>query len=84
MTLVTIPAGTFEWAWIRFAPRRNDQRASGVTAPRTIGDYGEVPVHHVTISHAFAMSATEVTVDQFCQFGRNTKAILTTRPMPRA
>jgi formylglycine-generating enzyme required for sulfatase activity len=32
------------------------------------GDYDEVPVHQVTISKAFLIGATEVTIEQFRQF----------------
>jgi formylglycine-generating enzyme required for sulfatase activity len=32
------------------------------------GDYDEVPVHHVTITHGFEIATTEVTIEQFRQF----------------
>jgi formylglycine-generating enzyme required for sulfatase activity len=36
--------------------------------PYNTGDYDEAPVHKVSISHAFRMSATEVTADEFRKF----------------
>ncbi len=44
--------------------------ANGVTYDRlaATGDYDETPVHKVTITQPFAMSVTEVTVEQYRQF----------------
>jgi len=44
--------------------------ANGVVYDRTStkGDFDESPVHKVTITHAFLMSATEVTAEQFRKF----------------
>ena len=51
-------------------PKSLTTGANGVTYDRTSadGDYDETPVHKVTLTHAFWMSATEVTAEQFRKF----------------
>src|SRR6185437_13802353 len=70
-TMVTVPAGNFEMG-VDSVPLPDDliKGPSGVMYDRTThdGDYDEVPVHKVTIRHAFGMGATEVTIEQFRQF----------------
>jgi len=70
-TMVTVPAGNFEMG-VDSVPLPDDliKGPSGVIYDRTThdGDYDEVPVHKVTIRHAFGMGATEVTIEQFRQF----------------
>ncbi len=71
MTLVTVPAGSFEMGADSVPlPQELIKGPSGVIYDRTSadGDYDETPVHRVTISHPFAMSATEVTIEQFQKF----------------
>jgi len=71
MEMVSVPAGTFEMG-VDSAPlpKALIAGANGVVYDRTsdAGDYDETPVHRVTISHAFAISATEVTIEQFRKF----------------
>src|ERR1019366_9349799 len=70
ITLVPIQPGTFEMgvdsvplaASITKAPK-----GAGSNRP-SYGDYDEVPVHKVTITKAFLVGATEVTIEQFRQF----------------
>ena len=41
----------------------------GVMSPRPApGDFDETPAHQVTITHAFRMSATEISIEEFRQF----------------
>jgi formylglycine-generating enzyme required for sulfatase activity len=71
MALVRIAPGTFEMG-VDSTPLPNTliKGPSGVIydRPSDAGDYDEVPVHKVTITQAFWMSATEATVDQYRQF----------------
>ena len=71
MALVRVPAGTFTMGVdsVRL-PKSLTAGASGVVYDRTsdAGDDDETPVHKVTITYPFWMSATEVTVDQFRKF----------------
>ena len=71
MTLVEVPPGSFEMG-VDSSPlsRSLTTGVPGVTfdRPSDQGDYDEAPVHKVSITHAFRISATEVTVDQFRQF----------------
>ena len=71
MALVRVPAGTFAMGVDSVPlPKSLTAGASGVVYDRTsdAGDYDETPVHKVTITYPFWMSATEVTVDQFRKF----------------
>jgi formylglycine-generating enzyme required for sulfatase activity len=71
MALVRIAPGTFEMGVDSTPlPATLIKGPSGVIydRPSDAGDYDEVPVHKVTITQAFWMSATEVTVDQYRQF----------------
>src|SRR5579872_2272495 len=71
MALVRIPAGAFEMG-VDSVPLPKSLIAGpvGVVYDRTsdAGDYDEVPVHKVTITRPFRMSATEVTAAQYQQF----------------
>src|ERR1700732_1930245 len=70
MAMVRIAPGTFEMG-IDSTPLANPliKGPSGVIyeRPSAAGDYEEAPVHKVTITLPFWMSATEVTVDQYRQ-----------------
>lgn len=71
MEMVPIASGSFEMG-VDSVPLPHSLIAgpSGVVYDRTsdAGDYDETPVHRVTLTRAFRMSATEVTVAQFRQF----------------
>ena len=71
MTLVRIAPGTFEMG-VDSAPLPKGliKGPPGVVYDRTsdAGDYDETPVHKVTITKPFLMSATEVTITQYRQF----------------
>ena len=71
MALVRIAPGTFQMG-VDSTPLPNAliKGPSGVIydRPSAAGDYDEAPVHKVTITRPFWMSATEVTVDQYRQF----------------
>jgi formylglycine-generating enzyme required for sulfatase activity len=71
MALVGVPAGSFEMG-VDSTPFAKDMitGVSGVVYDRTSadGDYDERPVHKVTLTHAFWIGATEVTIEQFRQF----------------
>jgi formylglycine-generating enzyme required for sulfatase activity len=71
MVLVTVEPGSFEMG-VDSTPLSKELTAGppGVIydRPSDRGDYDETPVHRVTIAHAFRMSATEVTAEQFRQF----------------
>ncbi len=68
MTLVTIAPGSFDMGVDSTPlPESLTKGVSGVTfdRPSNQGDYDEAPVHRVVITHAFRISAAEVTIDQF-------------------
>lgn len=71
LTMVRIEPGSFEMG-IDAAPLPQTllKGFSGAVYDRTSdqGDYDESPAHKVTITHAFWMSATEVTIEQFRKF----------------
>ncbi len=67
--MVTVPAGEFRMGADAEAIPATVRAGYGVMSERPEhGDFDEVPAHRVRIAHAFAMSVTEVTVDQFRQF----------------
>ena len=71
MDLVRIAPGTFEMGVDSVPlPKSLIAGANGVVYDRTsdAGDYDETPVHKVTITQPFWMSATEVTATQYRQF----------------
>jgi formylglycine-generating enzyme required for sulfatase activity len=71
MTLVRVAPGSFEMGVDSVPlPKPLLTGANGVVYDRTsdAGDYDESPVHKVTITQPFWMSATEVTVEQYRQF----------------
>ena len=71
LTLVRVPSGSFEMGADSVPlPKSLIAGANGVVYDRTsdAGDYDETPVHKVTISQSFWMSATEVTIEQFRKF----------------
>ena len=71
MALVRIAPGTFDMGVDSTPlPSALIKGPSGVIydRPSDAGDYDETPVHKVTITQPFWMSATEVTVDQYRQF----------------
>ncbi len=70
LRMLEIPAGTF-----RMGADEKPIRAELLTAPGGVmsprpatGDADETPAHDVRISHAFRMSETEITIEQFRQF----------------
>ncbi len=69
--LVTVGPGSFEMG-VDPTPLPKELTAGppGVIydRPYATGDYDEAPVHRVTITHAFRISATEITVGQFRRF----------------
>src|SRR5579863_9371310 len=70
MTLVAIPPGTFEMGVDSTplpVPLTKAPKGAGSNRPAD-GDYDETPVHKVTISKAFFIGATEVTIEQYRQF----------------
>jgi formylglycine-generating enzyme required for sulfatase activity len=71
MALVRIEPGSFEMG-LDSAPIDAELRKGPVGViydrPSSGGDYDEVPVHKVTISKPFWISASEVTIAQFQQF----------------
>src|SRR5215469_5058924 len=69
--LVSIAPGSFEMGVDSTPlPKELIAGAKDVVYDRTSdqGDYDESPVHKVTITQAFRMSTTEVTIDQFRKF----------------
>src|SRR5579859_217531 len=71
MTMVRVAPGSFDMGVDSVPlPKALIAGANGVVYDRTStkGDFDESPVHKVTITHAFLMSATEVTVEQFRKF----------------
>jgi formylglycine-generating enzyme required for sulfatase activity len=71
IVLVTVEPGHFEMgADPAPLPKELTAGPSGVIydRPGSEGDYDETPVHKVTITRAFRMSATEVTAEQFRRF----------------
>jgi formylglycine-generating enzyme required for sulfatase activity len=71
ISLVRIEPGSFEMGVDSTPlPKELTKGPSGVIydRPYNLGDYDEAPVHKVTISHAFWMSATEITAEQFRRF----------------
>lgn len=71
MTLVEIPAGSFQMG-VDSTPIAEalTKGPNGVIydRPSNQGDYDEAPVHKVTISQPFRISATETTIEQYRQF----------------
>ena len=63
--MVPIPAGQFQMGQ---AQRETSFRAPWSEAKDEGADFDESPVRTITISHAFAMSATEITNRQYEQF----------------
>jgi formylglycine-generating enzyme required for sulfatase activity len=71
MVFVRVPAGTFEMGVDSVPlPPALLKGFSGAVYDRTsdAGDYDETPVHKVTLTQPFWMSATEVTTEQFRKF----------------
>jgi formylglycine-generating enzyme required for sulfatase activity len=71
IALVRVDPGSFEMgADSTPLPKSLLAGANGVVYDRTSadGDYDEWPVHKVTITHAFWMSASEITAEQFRKF----------------
>ena len=71
IALVRIAPGTFEMGVDSTPlPKSLLAGANGVVYDRTSadGDYDESPVHKVTITRAFWMSATEITAEQYRKF----------------
>jgi formylglycine-generating enzyme required for sulfatase activity len=71
ISLVRVEPGNFEMGVDSTPiPKELTTGPSGVIydRPSNLGDYDEAPVHRVTISRAFSMSATEITADQFRRF----------------
>jgi formylglycine-generating enzyme required for sulfatase activity len=71
IALVRIAPGTFEMGVDSTPlPKELTKGPSGVIydRPYDLGDYDEAPVHQVTISRPFWMSATEITAEQFRRF----------------
>jgi formylglycine-generating enzyme required for sulfatase activity len=68
--LVRIEPGSFEMGLDGPVPAELLKGVSGASydRPSADGDYDEVPVHKVTISKPFLISATEITIEQFRQF----------------
>jgi formylglycine-generating enzyme required for sulfatase activity len=68
--MVRIEPGSFEMGLDSPVPALLLKGTSGVTydRPSTEGDYDEVPIHKVTITRPFLISATEITIGQFRQF----------------
>jgi formylglycine-generating enzyme required for sulfatase activity len=71
ISLVRIEPGSFEMG-VDSTPLPNEltKGPSGVIydRPYALGDYDEAPVHKVTLSRPFWISATEITVEQFRRF----------------
>src|SRR5581483_5500821 len=77
MTMVRVAAGSFDMGVDSTPlPKELTKGANGVIydRPYDTGDYDETPVHKVTISQPFLISATEVTVDQYRKFRPDFKA----------
>ncbi len=71
MTLIEVPPGSFEMGVDSLPLSRSlTTGVPGVTfdRPSDQGDYDEAPVHKVSITHGFRISATEVTVEQYRRF----------------
>ena len=70
IALVRIPPGSFEMG-VDSTPLPSSitkaPKGAGSDRPAT-GDYDETPVHRVTISKAFLIGATEITIEQYRQF----------------
>ena len=67
--LVIVPAGSFRMGADAQEIPDAVRAGFGVMSTRpAYGDFDETPAHEVRISHAFAMAATEVTVQEFKQF----------------
>jgi len=71
--LVRVEPGSFEMGTSSPVPVELLKGVSGASydRPSSEGDYDEVPVHKVTITKPFLISATEITVEQFRQFRSN-------------
>ena len=69
--MVRIEAGAFQMGNDQMVPAQK----LGVHSLMSSGDYDERPVRRVTISQAFYMSETEVTVEQYAQFRPDTQDI---------
>jgi formylglycine-generating enzyme required for sulfatase activity len=69
MSLVDVPAGEFRMGSDVAAIPENVRAGRGVMSERPAhGDFDKAPAHGVRITHAFAMTMTEVTVAQFREF----------------
>jgi formylglycine-generating enzyme required for sulfatase activity len=67
--MVEVRAGTFRMGADAEALPASVRDGLGVMSERPAhGDFDEVPAHEVRITHAFAMSETEVTAEQFREF----------------
>jgi formylglycine-generating enzyme required for sulfatase activity len=74
--MAQIPAGSFTMGADDVTLPPDVVNGFSVMSTRPVhGDFDEVPVHHVTISHAFSIAAHLVTVKEFQQFDPTYKPV---------